>query len=331
MGYSNWSNDAYSRLSTDRTTKTTNEVFTNTSAIDKALNPKGVKFRESRDSKEHPNSNAVMVMFDVTGSMRELPAMFVKKLGNLMKLLIERGYIEDPQICFGAIGDANGDEAPLQVGQFESGLEMDQWLTKIFLEGRGGGASGSEYCHETYENGIYFAARHTSMDCWEKRKKKGYLFLVGDEMPYDVVRKSHVARFIGDKIEADIPTSEIVKEARKTFEVFHIFINAGSYSREDYRDIQKVWKDLLGERSLTLDDPQFVCELIGATIGVNEGSELDEVESDLKETGASAKSVKSVSQALVPYTGASGGKSGTVSGTLAPVDNKKGGKKIKRL
>jgi len=36
---------------------------------------------------------------------------------------------------------------------------------------------------------MYFMARKTAIDCLEKRKQRGYLFIIGDEMPYRVVRR----------------------------------------------------------------------------------------------------------------------------------------------
>ena len=150
-------------------------------------NKAGVIIRESRDSKAHPDSVAVAVLFDVTGSMREVPQTFVKKLGNLMSLLTKKGYLPDPHILFGAIGDAYSDEVPLQVGQFEAGNEMDDVLTKVYLEGNGGSQQT-----ESYELAMYFMARHASMDCLEKRGRKGYLFILGDELPKDHVNKEQV-------------------------------------------------------------------------------------------------------------------------------------------
>jgi hypothetical protein len=38
-------------------------------SVHKDMNPLGVKVRESRDSDAHPDSRAVAVLFDVTGSM----------------------------------------------------------------------------------------------------------------------------------------------------------------------------------------------------------------------------------------------------------------------
>src|SRR4051794_22927941 len=87
------------------------------------MNPRGVKVRESRDSEAHPQSHAVGVLFDVTGSMQEVPRILQANLSRLMGLLIRKGYLEHPQILIGAIGDATCDTASLQVGQFESGIE----------------------------------------------------------------------------------------------------------------------------------------------------------------------------------------------------------------
>ncbi len=41
--------------------------------VHEKLNPKGVKLRESRDSAAHPESHAVAVFCDVTGSMQGVP------------------------------------------------------------------------------------------------------------------------------------------------------------------------------------------------------------------------------------------------------------------
>ena len=82
------------------------------------LEPYGVAVRESRDSAEHPASLAISVLFDVTGSMGGVPRVLQTKLADLHGLLLRKGYVDHPQIMFGAIGDAYSDRVPLQVGQF---------------------------------------------------------------------------------------------------------------------------------------------------------------------------------------------------------------------
>src|SRR5258706_8080797 len=98
--------------------------------------------------------------------MEKVPRVLQAHLPKLVGLLIRKGCLEHPQILIGAIGDATCDTAPLQVGQFESGIEIEEDLGKLFLEGGGGGQ-----VTESYELAMYFMARHTSIDCHEKRGK----------------------------------------------------------------------------------------------------------------------------------------------------------------
>ncbi|HEY6786289.1 MAG TPA: hypothetical protein VI365_03165, partial [Trebonia sp.] len=71
--------------------------------VHRDLDPRGVTVRESRDSAEHPTSVAIVVLFDVTGSMRAVPRVLQAKLPQLLGLLMRKGYAEHPHIMFGAI------------------------------------------------------------------------------------------------------------------------------------------------------------------------------------------------------------------------------------
>lgn len=256
------------------------------------LDPLGVKIRESRDSAEHPNSNAVMVMFDVTGSMGGIPVTLQKKLPQLLGMLLRKAYISDPQILFGAIGDATCDHVPLQVGQFESDNRMDENLENLFLEGGGGGQQT-----ESYELGLYFAARHTETDCFAKRGRKGYLFILGDETAYDQVKKREVNGIIGDGLEADIALAEIIREAQERWHVYYILPSKASYGGSPV--ILNFWRNLLGQQVLELEDAAAVCELIALTIGLNEGKvDLYAGADDLRDCGSSETAIQSVSKAL---------------------------------
>jgi hypothetical protein len=256
------------------------------------LNPLGIKgVRESRDSDEHPASRGIVKIFDETGSMGEIPKILQQKLPKLHALILSKGGLDHPQICFGAIGDAYSDQAPFQIGQFESDNRMDEQLRNVFLEGNGGGQ-----VHESYGLAFYFAARKTAMDCHEKRGEKGYLFMTGDEMPYNSLPRDHIKKVFGDNLEADIPIKTVLAEALEKFEVFFILATGGSHGKEPR--VQKAWRDLLGERVLMLDDPSLVCELVASTIALTEGAELKEAVEGL---GLDQQGEKAVSQALGPY------------------------------
>jgi hypothetical protein len=256
------------------------------------MDPFEVKFRESRDSEAHPASKAVAVLFDVTGSMGGIPVVLQKKLANLMNLLIRKGYIEHPQIMFGAIGDATCDRAPLQVGQFESGIEMDDDLGRFFLEGGGGGQQT-----ESYELAAYFLARHTSIDCFEKRGEKGYLFIIGDEQYYPRVKAREVERIIGDRLQSDIWTKDIFAELQRKFEVFYLIPTGASNGGNV--GIRRAWQAILGQNVLMLEDPAAVCEAIALTIGLCEGKvDLNGGVDDLRDVGVTATTSHAVGRAV---------------------------------
>lgn len=305
MGHSDWSDAAYQARQTHRS-KTKQTAFTHDQQvrssgvvqIHEQMNPYGA-VRESRDSAAHPTSLAIAVAFDVTGSMGTVPRVLQTKLGALMRTLIQKGYVAHPQILFGAVGDAHSDSVPLQIGQFESGLEMDDDLGKIYLEGGGGGQ-----VHESYELAIYYFARRTAIDCYERRGRKGYLFTIGDEKPYPVVRRQHVQQHIGDRLERDIPTEQIVGELQTRYEYFHIIPTNTSHGRS--AEVQDRWRALLGERVLLLDDEAAVSETIALAIGLCEGSlvNLAAGMADLMDAGHDRAAAGAAVTALTRYADA---------------------------
>jgi hypothetical protein len=260
--------------------------------VHSTLDPRGVKFRESRDSAEHPNSTPIAVMFDVTGSMGMVPVVLQKKLPELLGLLLRKNYVSDPQILFGAFGDATCDAVPLQVGQFESDNRMDDNLENIFLEGGGGGQQT-----ESYELAMYFMAHHTAIDCWEKHGRKGYLFIIGDEMAYPEVNRREVGALIDDGLERNIAIAEMARELRRRYHVFYLLPKAASYGGD--AKILRFWKDLLGQNVLELEDSEAVCETIALTIGMMEGAiDLRKGLDDLKEYIAKLATLETVGSAL---------------------------------
>lgn len=284
MGSSSWSSDAFSHLSSSRASAPVDDVFTSnkTNAADKDMLPKGVKFRESRDSLAHLNSLPVVVFLDETGSMGSIPVKFAVgdgdsagKLGKLMDTLIKHG-VADPQILFGGIGDHFSDDYPLQVGQFESGnVELDEWLTKLYLEGRGG-------CGEPQESYIlayYFAAHHTSLDSFEKRRQKGFLFTIGDEKSYNSVDAAKMKELMGYPQASAIDMKTVLAEARRMYHVFHIHVNTTGH--KDSPVVLNYWRDTIGKQNLIiLDDENAVAETIATAVAVTLGSDMASVTKD---------------------------------------------------
>jgi hypothetical protein len=305
MGGTRWSDDHYRDRAKVRA-RTGKDAFEHDEAIRKGqaearvhakMNPKGVKVRESRDSETHPESHAVAVLFDVTGSMQGVPRILQENLPRLMGLLMRKGYLEHPQIMIGAIGDATCDLAPLQIGQFESGIEIEEDLSKLFLEGGGGGQ-----VTESYELAMYFMARHTALDCYEKRKKRGYLFIIGDEAPYSYVKRKEVRELIGDGLQTDIPIKEVIAELEQRYHVYYVIPKMTNHWGN--KEVHRTWVELLGQHVLRLEDPAGICELIAASVGVCEGkADLDHLADELRDAGASKDVARAVSKTLGEVVG----------------------------
>ncbi|MTK02589.1 hypothetical protein [Micromonospora sp. CP22] len=299
MGSGAWSTDVYDAADRyRRATGTSAFSYSDSGArvVHPALDPRGV-VRESRDSAEHPHATPVAVLFDVTGSMGHVPRVLQAKLPQLLGLLLRQGYARDPQIMFGAIGDATCDRVPLQVGQFESDNRMDDDLGRIVLEGGGGGQM-----QESYELALYFMARHTVTDSWEKRGRRGYLFVIGDELAYPKVKSGEVARLIDDDLREDVPLRRIVDEVTRRWDTYYLLPSGSHYSGN--RKVLDFWRDLLGQQALELDDLDAVCETIALTIGLGEQAiDLDQGLRDLDRAGSAATGT--VSKALARLTGRS--------------------------
>ncbi|WP_039799039.1 hypothetical protein [Nocardia araoensis] len=300
MGYGHWDDSAYRAAKTFRAARGIDDFGYTADMraephadwrVHPMLDPLGVTARECRDSADHANSLPIAVLFDVTGSMGRVPRIMQDKLGTLHGLLRRKGYADDPQILFGAIGDADTDRVPLQVGQFESDNRMDEQLRAIFLEGGGGGQKS-----ESYELAGYFLATHIATDAWEKRRKKGYLFLIGDELNKPRLASRHIRAIIGDSVRQDISVESIYRELAERWHVHYILPDQSSYFRDP--EIAEHWRELLGQNFLRLDDPAAVCELIALTIGLAEGRvDLAGGLADLRDVGSVAEAV-SVGKAL---------------------------------
>ncbi|UOD29202.1 VWA domain-containing protein [Massilia violaceinigra] len=293
MGQGNYSHAAHAALVADRASASRIEVFTQR-GCHALMNPNGLKIREARDSVDHPNSLGIVFALDVTGSMGDIPqSLATRELPTFMSLLGAVG-VADPQLLFMAIGDATSDRAPLQVGQFESTAElMDQWLTWSYLEG-GGGGSGEE----SYELAFYMVAQHTDMDCWVKRRKKGYLFITGDELPYPAVSRHQIGSLVGDTLDEDVPIAEAIAAAAETYHVFFLIPDLGRRGR-----CEKRWRELLGDHVICMEEPGDACAVAAAIVGLTERAipDMDALVSTLGANAIAPQRVSAIVRALRPY------------------------------
>lgn len=272
--------------------------------LDPYLDPKGITVRESRDSVAYPNSTAIIAGLDVTGSMGDVLEDIAKHgLETLFTEIFKRKPVPDPQIAFAGIGDVRHDASPFQISQFEVNDAIIEQLTKIYLE-RGGGGNSSE----SYDATWYFAAKHTSIDCFEKRGKKGYLFTFGDEdFPYGL-ESDHIKTVFGDDTERSYSAIDLLRMAEQQYHVFHIIIGHG-YRGFGGGSEEKTWKAVMGQRAILLNDYHKLAETIISLIQVNEGENKDVVADSWD--GSTSVIIR---DALKDFTGA-----------LANVGNKKTG------
>lgn len=252
-----------------------------------SLSPKGAKVRESRDSAEHPVTFPIGITLDTTGSMSEVPVIIQKELSRLMGFFLEdrasgKKYLGEayPAIIISAVDDyPRGSKAGcLQVGQFESGCEIDDNLTNLWITGNGGGGEP----RESYDLALYFAARHTVHDHLEKRGRKGCWFIIGDEMSYPEVDRNQVREVINaDPLQDNITIAEIIAEASEKYDIFYLMPNMTYHFKEIA--IVNFWKKLLPQgHVIMLDDPTRICETIAGCVALSAetGVTLDDLKAD---------------------------------------------------
>jgi len=265
MGAGSYRASDWTRLKASRKidSGSTEQIFTR-SSMNSKFDPRYIEFREARDSEEHPNSTPIMIGVDVTGSMGYLSSQIIKEsLNELMMQLYSKKLVEDPQLLFAAIGDAVVDRAPLQVTQFESDIRIAEQLMDLWLEERGGDAP------EDYELLWYFAARHTDIDSYNKRGKKGFCFTIGDADCHDFLSKSSVNGIFGDKVKEDLVTTDLAAMASEKYELFHIVIGEDAIG----------WPNILPGRVLivTKTEIKYLPEIMISTMQIANGSNPDDV------------------------------------------------------
>lgn len=268
MGSGRWNSNAWDNYAAANVSgKSAAQVFTSRN-MKSSYDPREITVRESRDSADNPQSTPIILASDVTGSMGMVANNLMQTgLNTLAKEIYDRKPVTDPHIMVMAIGDAKRDSAPAQATQFEADIKLADQVRELWIEGGGGGNGG-----ESYSLAHYFAATKTVSDSWEKRRKKGYLFTIGDEPIHDGLTAAEVEKIFGVNPQGDLSAQDCVDMAMKTYEVFHIVLKNEGDAIYNLPRVLDRWQKILGQRVILLDDYTKLAEVVVSTIQVIEGA-----------------------------------------------------------
>ncbi|MHA1301434.1 MAG: hypothetical protein ACTSO9_18590 [Candidatus Helarchaeota archaeon] len=200
----------------------------------------------------------MVVIVDVTGSMKEWPRIIFEKLCILYNetlFFLPETLKESFEISFAAIGDAYSDDAPLQITDFAEGEELDENIKSLYPEGGGGGQT-----RETYELAAYYYLTHCDMPNALKFPKPLLIF-VGDEGFYSKLNRNHVKQLIGDTLKTDQITKNIFEKLKQKFNVYILRVPYGS--EESEKRIQKDWEKVLGrDHVIIMKKPRRIVDTI---------------------------------------------------------------------
>lgn len=277
MGRGSYNSADWSKLMTSKgisQTSTADNIFGKNTVKEKYL-PKFINMRESRDSEDSPESTPIIIGFDSTGSMGYLAAEIAKNsLNKTATMILDKRPVTDPHIMCAAFTSPpphwSYGIAELQITQFEADIRVVEQLLDFKLGG------GNRYSYDSLV--WYFALKHTSTDCFEKRHKKGFIFCIGDEIGPDsadeiILKAKEIENIYNDKDEKDYSTKELIEEVGKKYELFHIITG----DRVD--NALKTWEKLMPGRTVVVrsENIQYLAEVMISLMQLVGGMDRDDV------------------------------------------------------
>ena len=238
----------------------------------------------------------VVFGFDVTGSMGNLPKIIYDKMPLIAGQIVECGYLRDAQMSLAAIGDVQSDSAPVQIGDFAKVRTLDDWLKRIWLEGKGGGNGG-----ESYEYTAYFYAKY----CDIPNATTPFFLITGDEDYRETLYESELAKHFGGKHKTTT-AKKVIAELKKKFKG-NVFLIHREYAQGDDARIVSHWEELLGEeRVIRLGSDPAIADVTLGLFAIMSGSRtLDEYLDDMKTKRDKAQTeerIEEVRKSLEPIT-----------------------------
>eukprot|EP00455_Lapot_gusevi_P018726 TRINITY_DN2025_c0_g2_i2.p1 TRINITY_DN2025_c0_g2~~TRINITY_DN2025_c0_g2_i2.p1 ORF type:complete len:311 (+),score=120.49 TRINITY_DN2025_c0_g2_i2:82-1014(+) len=266
-------------------TKEAEEIFNRRKEMDPIVNPLG---RQLVCSSE----NAIVCAIDVTGSMGDWSKIIYDKLPMFYGQILMQGYLEDPSISFAAVGDCNFDRAPLQVTEFAQGLDIDEQIEKMWLEG-GGGAGDAE----SYEFAAYFYSTHVEFPNMAPGHKP-FFFFTGDEKFYRSISRTAIKKYLGDDLPASVMATTAFDQLK---EKYHVFLLKKPYSDDRAEQkISEMWETVLpAHHILRFSNPKACIDvMLGALALAGRTRTLDQYVNDLQDRGQSQQRIDEVTAAL---------------------------------
>lgn len=251
------------------------------SSLDSLLNPNG-KILESK------TKSPIIVVLDVTGSNIDFARVVYDKLPMFYGQIEQKGYLEDFDISFCAVGDAYTDFYPLQICDFAKGVELDSWLEKIVLEGRGGGQG-----MESYELAAYYLYKNTKFVAGSEP----IIFFIGDEAPYPSVNQSQAQKFDIECSEGGIQAFDLLRKKVND----NVFMLLNKYCGREFEEtITTCWEKLLApEHVIKMGEEKAIVDLmLGVISMVSSARTLETYKVDMLGRGQTQERIESVSRSL---------------------------------
>ena len=280
---------------------TANDIFSGNQVNEKYL-PKFITVRESRDSEDSPESTPIIIGFDSTGSMGYLAAEIAKNsLNRTATMILEKRPVTDPHImCAAFTSPSSSSTHPaMQVTQFEADIRVVEQLLEFKLDG------GNRYSYDSLV--WYFALMHTSIDSYEKRKKKGFIFCIGDEVGddgnTDILNAKEIRDVFNDDTVHNYKTKELFSQTSEKYEIFHIITGGRTESSLE------TWERLVPGRNAVIEaeNIEFLAEVMISIMQLVNGMTREETVSqwsgkakDTVEKALSTISVKSAPKTAEP-------------------------------
>lgn len=282
MGYGSYQASDWQKLKKSRNLGASNnasQTFTR-KEISEKLNSRFIGIRESFDSEDSPNSTPVILGFDVTGSMGYLAnEIATKSLNETITRIISEKVVDDPHLMCAAF---TSETDPMQITQFEADIRVVEQLLDFVLGG------GNRY---SFDNLLwYFAAKHTQIDSFKKRGKKGILIGIGDEIcggESNFLCPAAIENVFKDTVSKDIQFYEAYEMASEQYEIAHIVIGPDyRFDEKNPRNSYKGWNEAIPGRvaKISSNNVDKLDDVIIAVMKLIKGETKDSILDSIKDS-----------------------------------------------